>query len=379
MTDRERSGSERIAFRDAVTGRTIWQLTDSQMEDKHTYYDISPWSTDQRYVAFSSGDPHYLSIQHRDNLAACGGEIFVMDTEDDYAISRVAGDAFFTTHSGAHAMWHPTALKLYYWYRAPDRIGVVDLETGEFAREMSGGIRQMSPDGKAFAWNCNDPEYGEGRGIYLMAEDGSDVRRIVSTEALYALTPNRDAFDVADMWVQNTKWRHDSAYIMLASRTPKGAVNNYYKHIYIVSRDGSEVWWVTDYGHHHSWTPDGTQVLYCDWKQRERFEGFPREEPRLYLIDADGSNRRMVLDEPVAGHPLMDPTGTRIVTWDRKGVILVWVDRQEVAYLATFGEGFEMSHRGTHPHAVWSPDGTQILYNSAQTGHSQIYMIPEIE
>jgi hypothetical protein len=34
-----------------------------------------------------------------------------------------------------------------------------------------------------------------------------------------------------------------------------------------------------------------------------------------------------------------------------------------------------MSHRGTHPHPVWSADATRLLYNTAPYGHSQLCLL----
>ena len=212
-----------------------------------------------------------------------------------------------------------------------------------------------------------------------MNSDGTEPALIASAERIYEATPNRDAFDIEDMFVQNTKWHPDDEHILMVTRIPHQGINNYWKHLYIISRDGSVVRWLTDYGHHHSWTPDGKSVLYSDWRDREPLQGMPRKVPRLYLIDFDGSNKRMVVDEPLGGHPLMDPTGTMIVTWDNEGVILVRIPEQTVEYLTYYQNPFEVSHMGTHPHAVWSHDGSQILYNSAESGHSELYLIPMMQ
>ena len=61
---------------------------------------------------------------------------------------------------------------------------------------------------------------------------------------------------------------------------------------------------------------------------------------------------------------------------DGKGIYVVRVDEKRVDRVATFRKPFGMSHKGTHPHCVWSQDGTQVLYNSAETGHSELYIVP---
>lgn len=365
-----RGPSEKTVFEDPLTDWTIWRLTNSQMDDKHTYYDICPWSADQKFIVFSSADPKSLTLQYGDNLASEKGQVYVMDTEK-YELRKIADNAFFTTHTGAHPMWHPVQKKVYY-YQAPGRVGVVDALTGRLERVMEGGIRQLSPDGELFAFPSNDARYSEGRGIYTMREDGSDVHRIASTEGLYALTPNKVKFEVSEMTIGNTKWTPDGQHMLVAMWVHSRP--HLRRSLYVVSRDGSQKRWLTYMGHHHSWSPDGKSVLYCGWK--EYTDEGARGEPRLFLVDFDGSNNRVVIEEPLGGHPAMDPTGKMIVTWDEEGVILVRIDEQKVDRLASFGPGFDMSHAGTHPHCLWSPDGTQILYNSAQTGTSQLYLIP---
>jgi Tol biopolymer transport system component len=173
------------------------------------------------------------------------------------------------------------------------------------------------------------------------------------------------------MTIGNTKWTPDGQHFLIAMWVrPKPQVR---RSIYVANREGSAVRWLTYFSHHHSWALGGKCVLFNDCKIHE--EDGTRKEPRMHLIDFDGSNRRVLIDEPVGSHPLMDPTGTKVADFDREGIYLVWVDEQRIERLAEFRAPFDMTHGGTHPHCVWNYDGTQILYNSAETGHSEIYLI----
>jgi Tol biopolymer transport system component len=363
-------GGQRKEFEDPE-GRSVCQLTDSRLESKHTYYDICPWSPDGRLVVFSSADPEDLTKEHRDNLSAQNGLVRVVDMQT-FETQVIAEGAFYTSHNGAFPMWHPIRNTAYYRI-GPEEIGAIDLDSGR-RWTMSGVLRQLSPDGAKFASQLNPedrPEDPEAWGFYTMNEDGSGLRRIVSIEQLYELTPNRDEFSVGDMTVGNPKWSPDSQHLLLTMWVrPKPQVR---RSLYIANRDASQLRWLTHFSDHHSWTPDGKRVLFNDWKAVPAGGG--RQDRRIFLVDFDGSNRTAVIDEPAGSHPCMDPAGTRIADCDQNGVYVVRVREQRIDRVATFRDRFDMSHRGTHPHCLWSPDGRQVLYNSAETGHSELYLV----
>ena len=108
-----RSGSEKSVYQDSETDRTIWRLTNSQMEDKHSYYDICPWSPDRKYIVFSSAVPQDLTTHRGDLFVTDSGRVYVMDTEN-YEITQIAEGTSFNTHTGAFAVWHPTANRVYF-------------------------------------------------------------------------------------------------------------------------------------------------------------------------------------------------------------------------------------------------------------------------
>ena len=228
MTSYLRCLPERSTYEDQHTGRTIEQLTSSPMSDVHTYYDISPWSPDGRYMVFSAANPNDVTDVHRDTFATNNGRVYLMDLET-YELRLLAENAFYNTHTGAFPVWHPTKCEVFF-YTAPEEVSVVDAEWsrlgqrgGKVLRKMKGGIRQISPDGNLLSWTTNDIRTDLPRGVYTMpsesdsiAEDGSELTLIASTESLYEMTPNNHLFHIDQMTVGNTKWTPDARHMLVA-------------------------------------------------------------------------------------------------------------------------------------------------------------------
>jgi len=376
MRAEARSGIEKSVFKDGETGREIWRLTSSATTaDRHGYYDINPWSPDGSQIVFSSAPVDDIVTPYRDLLSSNKGVLYLMDAQT-FDITFLAGEAFYQTHNGAFPIWHPSGRSVYYNH-ASGRVAAVDVEDHQVTL-LEGAMRQISPDGEIIVWTVNGEKALSERGVYTMRADGTDAKQIISTERIYQLTPNRDQFTPDDVTVGNTKWTPDGQHMLVTiwiglwQKPGMFQRPGVQRSLYVASRDGSDVRWLTYFGHHHSWTPDGRSVLYCGWMDMEN-----RRDPRLFLVDFDGSNKRVVIDEPLGGHPCMDPTMSRIVTWDAHGIVVVDVSAQRFEYVATWPEGVDhLTHKGTHPHPVWSADGEQVVYNSAQSGHSQLYLIP---
>jgi Tol biopolymer transport system component len=389
---------EKSVFTDHKTGQTFWRITNSVREDRHTYYDLCPWSPDGRYIVFSSASSADLTTPGANIMTTRKGRVCVLD-EESYTRKELAFDTFYQTHNGTPAVWSPTGRRIYFQKTegtpggADGTVGVIDVQRGTIEREMTGplwwALWWLSPDGQRFVFSVDEPTQLEGRGMYTMMEDGSDVRLAVSTEELYTLSPYREKFAAEDVHVGIGKWSPDGKYFLFLMWVSDRGTSKYVSpagvqpSLFVASRDGREKWWVGYTGHHQSFTPDSKRIIWAGWKNVSpnsrpgaRDGNVENRDPRIFLANIDGSHPQVLVEEPYGGHPTMDPTCRWVVTFDSHCIVLVNVAKGTVEKLRVFEPAFDQSHSGTHPHCVWNRDGTRILYNSAESGHSQLHVIP---
>jgi dipeptidyl aminopeptidase/acylaminoacyl peptidase len=220
-----------------------------------------------------------------------------------------------------------------------------------------------------------DGERATTADIYTMAADGTDVRQLTSGRAI-------DVFPVFSPDGTRIAFQSDRA----------GQAD-----VYVMDSDGSNVVRLTGSGDDNlddyapTWSPDGRQIAFL------RGEVPPGGPGELWVIDADGSNAHVLLDQPLVDFPAWSPDGTRIAfelgQWpdvhigvlDRAtGVVHdlgpgfhpIW-SRDSTKLAVSFVDGgfgafmVEKPSLGTvivHETgwaAAWSPDGDQILFNDA--------------
>jgi len=100
-----------------------------------------------------------------------------------------------------------------------------------------------------------------------------------------------------------------------------------------------------------AWSPDSTTIAYVHLGQ---------DEPGLYLIDADGSNKRRILTD-IPSNPAWSPDGEWIAYAYNAQIYKIRVDDGYVEQLTTEGRNF---------FPAWSPDGEWIAYDNTDCGSS---------
>jgi hypothetical protein len=290
-----------------------------------------------------------------------------MDTRA-FARTKIAENVLFDSHQGTGAIWDPKGNKIYF-RQTVSRTCSINLDTKESICSLEGYLPcWLNPDGR-FVYDSYD-QNGQGRGIYTRNSDGSDVTMVASIEELYKVSPYKDAFSVNEVNANLAKWSPNGKYIAVVVWVGSRAGSQIQGSIVIVSKDGSEKWWLSFVGHHHSFTPDNKSLIWGDWTNFAQ-----KRDSRITIIKIDGTDKHFVVDEPYSGHPTMDPSCKKILTSDDQGVILIDINKQDVERLCFFNPKFDLSHAGTHPHCAWNHDGSQIIYNSAQTGKSKLYVM----
>jgi TolB protein len=305
------------------------------------------------------------TVGKRDNPSEIGnGRIaFVGVNANDYVIDVVSGDGTGwrtltqPDASGEYDLaptWSPDGNRVAFLrYSNLDGDGMGDYElfvTGSdgsnpasFTQDKGATNPAWSPDGEFIAFDRTEKEHGAFRShLFVIRADGTGERRITE-----------DSFND-----YSPAWSPDGSRLAFERHAADGEVD-----IYTIASDGTELQQLTQtsgYDGDAAWSPDGTKIAFVHWKGGGH---------RVYVMDADGSNRRILADpsgaEVVA--PVWSPDGSTIAfqlyeggDWD---ILLVGVDSSELTRVT--------DDRGDETEPEWSPDGKLIAYYSSEVPSSE--------
>jgi len=382
-SETDRNGGEPSVLTDPETGRDIQKLTNSSFHDVHAYYDISPWDEAAERIVFSSGDPDDLvtnrtptQMAERYYEGSSGGRrsdsgaIYVMNA--DGTKKRRLGDSLpFSTHNGCFPMWVPGEEKIVYHRGGLGEqtdLYLLDLKRDERTVVPDFSPRQVDPGGERVIGS-------NAEGVIVLHLDSFDQEVILTPEDVIGVSEYEPGELFDPTTTANLKWSPDGTQIILrfSDRGGSGEV----KELHIANADGSDLRRVeaaTNWFHHHSWHPDGERLLFGD--RTETGEG------RLYFLETDDvGNAELISEEPLGGHPSVNPQDHSKIVTDSyggefgEGILLVDIETGEVEKLASLAGISRFAHTGFHAHPVWSPDGSQVLFNSDRDGTCDLYLL----
>ena len=160
------------------------------------------------------------------------------------------------------------------------------------------GRPAWSPDGGTIAFSVQfrgaGGTYLHPSRLYLVDGDGSNLRIILERRGVVG--------------VGDPEWSPDGsriAYVAFAPLKPAGGIPQ----VWIVDADGSDLSKLfvaggccTGYGTGLTWAPDGTEIAFVGRPPRGRIG-----TPRVYLVDPDGGNVRVLARDVPFGQPAWQP------------------------------------------------------------------------
>ncbi len=202
-------------------------------------------------------------------------------------------------------------------------------------------LPSFSPFGDFIAFNS---KRGENFSIFIMDGDGGNVSQLTSDNSMDTIP----------------SWSPDGMHIAFSSDR-EGEES-----IYIMDFMGDNIRRLTEnYDYSASWSPDGKQIVFAS-------EINPAEA-HLYIVNTDGSDLSVLLEDGSHFFPDWSPVGNQIaftsVTDDGEAIFVIKSHGSDLRQL-TFPQGW--NDYGP----VWSPDGEYIAYiTSRHTGSNEIYVM----
>jgi Tol biopolymer transport system component len=215
-----------------------------------------------------------------------------------------------------------------------------------------------SPDGRQIAFESgrdNQMLTYVNHDIYVMAADGSNVRRLTTD----------GADEGSPRWSPNGE---SITYIKMEYFSDQALMENPTWDIYVMNVDGTRQIQLTEDPANElepSWSPDGAKIAFISDRNGRNSD--------IYVMNADGSNVTQLTDDSANEFgPEWSPDGKQIVfNSDRNGNVQLFTISIDGSNLVQLTEDASNS-----AYADWSPDGKHIVFESDRdTGHANIYVM----
>ena len=112
-------------------------------------------------------------------------------------------------------------------------------------------------------------------------------------------------------------------------------------------------------------SPDGRTVAWV------RYAPDTGSGPSVWLMDADGTNRRRLVEDMPGDQPAWSPDGAQIAFTSSVGgssdIYVVRADGSDLQRLTR--------HEATDEYPAWSPDGERIAFGSLRTGDFEVFVM----
>ncbi len=353
--------------------RPITQISRGYGPAVHRYYDImieGPEGSRLLYFEFDGPIPG-------------PGRIIVADADGSNP-REIAKTDEAIGHMGGSASWlGPATLAYSPTFMSGSGAFIIDIDTGETIGEIAADVRSFSTaNGLAVLLGegaYNDPErFRKRQRLQTFDPATGEQKLLVTAEQCHAIHPLRDRFDPDHTNFQNPKWSPDGTQLFTVfgtevyRRCSRDHEYSRIKSLMLMDADGGNLQYISEFGHHPMWTPDGQAIVCYEINGKS-------QDVVLHHLE-DGRKKVLLADFPGV-HCSFNRAQTHLVTDvfhhndERADILLIDLCSGEREVLASGRHGPFDHVTGSHPHPQWSRDESKIFFNMADTGQPQLYAV----